>query len=53
MSKAPKNDEPYSEAETARRRDAIVRNMIATPPKPRAVTKKKTKRKSVRKRDSE
>jgi len=25
-------DESYSPAETARRRDAIVRNMIATPP---------------------
>jgi len=40
-SKAP--DDAYSEAETARRRDAIVRNMIATPPAPRAPIKAKRK----------
>jgi len=32
-------DESYSEAETARRRDATIRNMIATPPKPHAPLK--------------
>jgi hypothetical protein len=31
MTKSPK-DETYSDAETARRRDAIIKNMIATPP---------------------
>jgi len=27
-----KSDETYSDAETARRRDVIIKNMIATPP---------------------
>jgi hypothetical protein len=35
----------YSEAETERRRDAIVRNMIATPPKKHEPLKAKSKRK--------
>jgi hypothetical protein len=34
-------DDTYSAAETARRRDAIVRNMIATPPQPRTTPKKR------------
>jgi len=38
--------EAYTDAEIARRRDAIVRNMIATPPRPHAPLKsnKKTSR---------
>jgi hypothetical protein len=37
------SDETYSPAETARRRDAIVRNMIATPPAPHLSLKAKKK----------
>ncbi|HWY15271.1 MAG TPA: hypothetical protein VNX86_09080 [Rhizomicrobium sp.] len=48
MSAKP-SDEIYSEAETARRRDAILRNMIATPPSPRK-PKAKSKRKARDKR---
>jgi hypothetical protein len=44
MVNTPKNDETYSEAETVRRRDAIVRNMIATPPTPH---KKATEKRKV------
>jgi hypothetical protein len=35
------SDETYSDAETSRRRDAIVRNMIAMPPKPHQPKAKK------------
>jgi hypothetical protein len=31
---APKADDTYSDEETARRRDATIRAMIAMPPKP-------------------
>jgi hypothetical protein len=34
MTKPSKDDESYSDTEAERRRDAIVRNMIATPPTP-------------------
>jgi hypothetical protein len=34
--KSPPEADQYSEAETARRRDATVKAMIATPPEPRA-----------------
>ena len=36
--------ETYTAEETAKRRDAIVRNMIATPPTPHAPLKHKAKR---------
>jgi hypothetical protein len=41
MTKASEDGDSYSESETARRRDAIVRNMIATPPTPHKPSKKK------------
>jgi hypothetical protein len=46
-SKSPEDERPYSEQEVARRRDATIKAMIATPPKPRkdnppqAIKKKK------------
>jgi hypothetical protein len=44
MTKSSQDDASYSEAEAARRRDAIVRNLIATPPTPHKPKKaKKTK----------
>jgi hypothetical protein len=46
MTKPPKDDDAYSEAEAARRRDAIVRNMIATPPRPHKPTKAKRAKKA-------
>jgi hypothetical protein len=48
-----KMEESYSEAETARRRDAVVKAMIATPPTPHTTKKKakaSAKRASARKR---
>ncbi len=36
-------DEQFSEAETARRRDATIKNMIAMPPTPRGAIKSKKK----------
>jgi hypothetical protein len=42
VKKAPPDDQ-YSEAETARRRDAIIKNMIAMPPKPHTPAKSKRK----------
>jgi hypothetical protein len=36
-------DEPYSDEEAARRRDAVVRRMIATPPKPHKPSSPKAK----------
>jgi hypothetical protein len=41
-----KNDDQYSERETARRRDAVIKKMLATPPKPHSemkIGKSKTK----------
>jgi hypothetical protein len=46
MARHSETPDEYSEAETARRRDAIVRNMIATPPRPH--TGKPQKRKPSR-----
>jgi len=42
--KTAKTEDQYSEAEAARRRDAIIKNMIATPPTPHAPAKGKRKR---------
>jgi hypothetical protein len=39
----PKDDEEYSAEETARRLEATVRAMIATPPKPRQQSRRKNK----------
>jgi hypothetical protein len=56
MSRKETQDDEYDAAETARRRDAIIKRMIATPPqphKPRAKTRKKpalAKRATARKR---
>jgi hypothetical protein len=36
-----KNSESYGDAETARRRDAVVKAMIATPPTPHKPMKKR------------
>ena len=36
-------DELYDEAEQARRRDEVVKRMLATPPQPRPQPKKKPK----------
>jgi hypothetical protein len=41
MTKNSQDDGSYTEAEAARRRDAIVRNMIATPPQPHKLKKAK------------
>jgi hypothetical protein len=41
---APKADDTYSEEETARRRDATIRAMIAMPPKPHGPAKAKRSR---------
>jgi hypothetical protein len=38
------SDEHYDEAETAQRRDEIVRRMIATPPQPRPAKPVESKR---------
>jgi hypothetical protein len=35
----PKQDDRYSEQETARRRDAVIKKMLNTPPKPRSEMK--------------
>jgi hypothetical protein len=34
-----KNDDQYSDKETARRRDAVIKRMLATPPKPHSKMK--------------
>ena len=34
MAKPPKDPDHYSEEETARRRDAVVKHFLTTPPKP-------------------
>jgi hypothetical protein len=41
-------DDSYTETEAAKRRDAIIRNMIATPPKKHAPLKGKLKKKASR-----
>jgi hypothetical protein len=33
MPNTPKSDDQYSEQETARRRDAVIKRMLSTPPK--------------------
>ncbi len=45
------SDEPYSEAETIRRREAALRRMMSTPPKPHSesVTIRKQKRNATTK----
>jgi hypothetical protein len=47
MSTTPKNDDQYSDKETAQRRDAVIKRMLATPPKPHSEMKvgKKAKKK--------
>lgn len=35
----PKGNESYSEQETERRRDAVIKRMLATPPKPHSEMK--------------
>jgi len=45
--KRPSEDQ-YSEAEAAKRRDAIVRNMIATPPAPHKTTLKPKRSKAAK-----
>jgi hypothetical protein len=34
-----KNDDQYSDKETAQRRDAVIKQMLATPPKPQSEMK--------------
>lgn len=43
LPKMSEEAEAYSEEEAAKRRDEIVRRMIATPPQPRPQPKKKPK----------
>jgi hypothetical protein len=43
-------DDSYSDEEAARRRDALVRRMIATPPKPQKQTAQKRPAKRARRR---
>jgi hypothetical protein len=56
---AGSKDEHYSEQETARRRDAVIKRMLNTPPKPHSEMKigkpraKPGKSLSVRKRNKE
>jgi hypothetical protein len=40
MAKEIEDDDALSEDEIARRRDEVVRRMLATPPKPKAPTKR-------------
>ena len=48
-----KNDvDQYSEAETARRRDATIKNMLNTPPKPRKSPKPRKTRAPLKKKPS-
>jgi hypothetical protein len=35
----PKSDEKFSDQETVQRRDAVIKRMLGTPPKPHAETK--------------
>jgi hypothetical protein len=48
--KPKSSDDSYSEAEAARRRDAITKAMIATPPQKHEPMKKAQKRKAKTKR---
>lgn len=41
------SDDQYSEPETARRRDEVIRRMAGTPPQPRTNHRPKRKRKAV------
>jgi hypothetical protein len=52
MSLPPKNDDQYSEKEATARRDAVIKRMIAMPPKPHSemkVGRKSQKKKSPKK----
>jgi hypothetical protein len=55
MNNKSSKDEAYSEDETARRRDAVIKHMLNTPPKPHSemkLGKRKAKAtKATRKRD--
>jgi hypothetical protein len=42
-----KETDTYSEAETARRRDATIKNMLGTPPQPRKPKRKPSRAKSA------
>jgi hypothetical protein len=47
MGKNPKIEDQFSEQETARRRDAVIKRMLNTPPKPHSemkIGKHRTKR---------
>lgn len=52
MSAKSSDQDQYSEAETARRRDTLIRIMIATPPQKDEPMKVKRKRKRAPKNDS-
>jgi hypothetical protein len=49
---AKSRDDEFGEQETAQRRDAVIKRMLATPPKPHSEMKvgKKAKKKTAKKR---
>ena len=49
---APRDDDTYSDAETAARADAALKRMLATPPKQHKDSKLGARRESARKVDS-
>jgi hypothetical protein len=50
MTAKPKNEDQYSEQDAAQRRDAVVKHMIDTPPKPHSEMKiGKPKQRKVKK----
>jgi hypothetical protein len=53
MSDRRSSDESYNETETAKRRDAVIKRMIAMPPKPHSEMKvgKKAKKSKSKKKD--